>query len=481
MTSANAESKPRPGPGSTWGKLLVVALFLAVAAFFLLRAPTDELRSDDPRGTGGAPPTAATEAPAVGSRCRLAVGKAPFRVGGEGSADAAPASADAGADGGDLQRFAPFAVVVGRGVRLPSGFAVGVRRDTSDGAVQQVALIDAGGAGRLVDLGRSRGDVGAPLIAAAGGDVVVGALEPNAGGFSIRLARISGDEVTWGDDLPQERDESLAYDLAVSGAATVVAWDEADRRGEHTGIVVAGVAAEGLRVGRAAGRVTSDELDAELPRLVPRADGFWLVYVARRKVALPPNPSDEDLQRDPEQGRYAAEMIEQSWLEAMPLEADGEPAGPARPVTPAAGHVQAFDVERAKGGAVLVAWRDDDTPTGADGGRVSVVLVESGGVGEPRVIAEEDVGLGAPNLLQGWVSLAAASGELRLAPLGGAELVQGVLAAEPSLGGGQLIASTGSSLLLAKPRGRAVDLVLAECEPTPVAPAPSPESGDGGS
>jgi hypothetical protein len=488
MPAQREESTNRSSKALTWGKLLTVAVFIAVAGFFLLRAPTDVLREQGDATASATAPTSG-EPPRAGTvRCHLTPDRRSFRVGGDQSGPVARAASGgedgAGGEDGDVgQRFAPFAVVLGRGIRFAHGFAVGVRRDTEAGAVAGVAVVDPStGAGRLVDLGRSRGDVGAPLLAPAGDGLVVAMLEPNAGGFAVRLARIAGSESapSWGDDLPQGRDESLAYDLATSDDTALVVWDEANRKGDRTRISVAALDTESLRVEHPAAPVSSEQLDAELPRIVPRGGGYWLVYVARHAIELPPNPSDDDLKRDPKQERYAAEMIEPSWLEAMPLEANGRPAGPAHAFTPERGHVQAFDVERGSGDSVVVAWRDDDTPTGAQGGRVSAVVIRQDGIGEVRVIADEDVGLGVPNLLPRWVSLAGGSGVVRLAPLDAEGLPRGALLPEPVLGRGQLIAANDSTLLLAQPSGQAVDLTLAACDPEHVQAPTSPDGSGGG-
>lgn len=479
------QSQAPPPKSQPWVKLLVVLLFVGVTVFFVVRAPTDQ--PDLAAPTTGAT-SAASGSPTAGSlaveRCRPQVDGVSFRIGDEGSGPAqVPLATPEPADGGEpqtpAQRYAPFAVVLGRGTITGTGYAVGVKRDVADGSVAEVALVDAKRAtGRLIRLGQARGDVEAPLVVSAGEELVAAMLEPNASGFSLRLARVRGDRVDWAAELPQERDESLAFDVAVGADRVAVAWDEAVDEGERTRIVLATLDRGELRATDDARPISPEQRDAELPRLVAHAGGFWLVYVARRSFELPPQPGDEELGRDPKQERYAAEMIEHSWLEVMPLEPTGAPSGPARALSAKDGHVQAFDVEGLPDGGLVVAWRDDDTPTGAQGGRVELMVVSSGGVGESRVVADEDVGLGVPTLLPGWISLAGTRDDLRLAPLGADGQPQGAIAAEPVLGLGQLLAADARTLLLARPHERAVELFVVTCDRTPVPEPAEPAAAD---
>src|SRR6185369_4245072 len=77
----------------------------------------------------------------------------------------------------------PFAVEIGRGATFDGGFVAGARREGEGGAVAMVAMVGADGrGGRLVRLGRSRGDLDPPAVAGAGASVLAVLLEPNASG-----------------------------------------------------------------------------------------------------------------------------------------------------------------------------------------------------------------------------------------------------------------------------------------------------------
>jgi hypothetical protein len=114
---------------------------------------------------------------------------------------------------------APFAVEIGRGAVFEGGFAAGARRDAEGGAVAMVATVGADGrGGKLVKLGRSRGDLDPPMVTGAGASVLAVLIEPNAGGRALKVAKVTGTEVTWGPELEEGHDESLAVDTPACAA-----------------------------------------------------------------------------------------------------------------------------------------------------------------------------------------------------------------------------------------------------------------------
>ena len=465
--SAPASSAPR------WWVALGVLGLLGVAIFLVLRAPTDAAPGAVERepGIGGAsamPPALGGQGSvlAPAPRCRLDPAAAPFRVGDDAPAASAVAPKPTAADAADEEQpLAPPTVVLGRAARARFGYAIGVRRDAGGGAVAEVALVAAsGGPGRLLALGKTRGDLDAPLVLRDGDGLAAALLEPQASGFSLRIAKVTGDEVHWAAELPVARGESLAFDLALGEAKAVATWDEIARDGERSEVRVAVLDRASLGVVQKPTVLSGGDTDAEQPQVVPRPGGFWLAYVARRAVKLPPQPTDKDLRRDPQEDQHPAELIEPSWLELVPLDETGARSGPPRPVTPRDGHVQTFDLAADPQGGALLAWRDDDTPTGAEGGRLGMISVGMAGVGEPRVVASEDVGLGAPLLLGGWLAASDAEGRIRLAPLLPSGELAGELRTEAGLGPGQVLAAEPDSLLVARPTARGAEVVLVRCE-----------------
>ncbi len=323
-----------------------------------------------------------------------------------------------------------------------------------------------GRGGKLVKLGRSRGDLDPPMVTGAGASVLTVLIEPNAGGRALKVAKVTGAEVTWGPELEEGHDESLAVDIAASGAHGLVVWDDLSGAGvapeaARSNVMLASFDVATMRAVAPARPISAKSTDAGSPRLATRPGGYWLGYLARGEedARKKKKRSADDGDENEDQG----EAITTSWIEVVPLDEGGTPAGSARAITPKGGHVLSFDIAPGDNGNALVAWRDDDTPTGSSGGTVSAALVRLGGGGEPHVLVESAGGAGAPDLLPGWISLASVSGPTRLAALTPAGELLDELAPEPSLGTGEPIAATRDAILWARPMGKAMRLSVVRC------------------
>lgn len=434
------QANPPPSPIT---RIVVALVVVGVVVFFFLRAPNvpppEAVPSADVADAGSVsalPPRCVPHGPNHG----VLLGK----------------------PSGDEEGFVPFASEIGRGVALSDGFAVGAKHQIEGVMHAAVAVVDAKAETIVVhNIDKSRGDVDAPLVVRAGEGWVAAVLEPNASGMSVRLLRVKGEDLSWGAEIAQGRDESLAYDIAFGKEVGVVTWDDVAGENERGVVMAATVTVDSLEGGEQAKAVSRREVDAELPRVVPRPGGFWLAYIAR---ARPDAEADAGAPEDPE-GRYRAERIEPSWLELVPLDERGAPETQPAAVTDADGYVLAYDIEPAPDGNVLITWRDADTPSGAHGGRVTSQLVTPSGAGQSQTVTEEDVGAGIPTLLRGWVSVPGAAGEVRLAPMRpDGELVSG-LRPEPLLREGQLVASKDDVVLAARPAGKAIRLITVRCTP----------------
>jgi hypothetical protein len=115
------------------------------------------------------------------------------------------------------------------------------------------------------------------------------------------------------------------------------------------------------------------------------------------------------------------------YVTLAPFDEAGKPAGAPTVVTPKDGHVMGFDLAGARDGGALVAWRDDRASPGTAGGTVRLALVRSGGSIDWHVVADDDVGAGAPSLVvdappsaqHGWLTLANEADALRVVALDG--------------------------------------------------------------
>jgi hypothetical protein len=424
--------------------------------------------------------SAAEESAAPPPRCAEA-SKEPFVVGGEVPRSARADAASPGDPTEESDDPAPFAVEVGRGAAFDGGFAVGVRRDAEGAAVAMVATLRADGSGGvLVRLGRSRGDLEAPVVAGAGASVLAVVTEPNASRRALKVAKLTGSDVTWGPELTEGRDDSLAVALASAGTRAVLAWDDLSGTGESARSVVNLASFDVASMGDVKPRrsVSSKDVDASTPRLTTRPGGYWLAYLvhgeqdARKR---PKKPTSDDGDEDEHQG----EAILASWIEVLPLDESGAPTGSPRAVSPKGGHVLSFDLAPAQNGNALVAWRDDDAPSGSSGGKVSAALVRLGGGGEPHVLVDHAGGAGGPDLLPGWISISSVNGPTRVAALSSEGELLDELAPEPSLGAGEPVAAAQEAILWARPAGKAMRLSVVRCRPRPAPPTADGQAADG--
>jgi hypothetical protein len=267
-------------------------------------------------------------------------------------------------------------------------------------------------------------------------------------GRALRLAKIENENVTWGATIPEKQGESQAYDLALGDKKGLVVWSEDS---PERGLIQASTFdLSNLASATPARTISPNAVDAESPRLAARPGGYWLSYIARR------GGDDQD-------AHYVAEEIGYRWIEVVPLDANGSPAGTARGVTPHDGHVIAFDAISSDDGGELIIWREDDTPSGSAGGRVVRAAVHPSSVSAPAAVMEDDVGAGVPALLAGWVAIADAADATRIAPLSPSGELLAPPLADAWIGSGEPIAAAGETVLIAKPEGRVVKLLVGRC------------------
>ncbi|NUO52423.1 MAG: hypothetical protein HOV80_26545, partial [Polyangiaceae bacterium] len=352
-----------------------------------------------------------------------------------------------------------------------------------------------GSTGTPIRLSRSRGDLDPPVVAAAGTGFVVALIEPNAGGRAVRVARVDGDKVAWGAELRESNDESLALDIAVTGDRGLVAWDAIED--ERSYVAVSGFKAANVGDATGARRLTPKTTDAEAPRIVSRPGGFYVVYLVRgqesaREAARPseaaPGVDKPKKKKEPKGDKRApgevdetrgGEAVTSAWLEVVLVDASGAPSGDPLRVTPDDGHVISFDAAPAADGGLVLAYRDEDSPTGAGGGMVKMIRIAAGGgISGSHQSDEGTPSDGAPTLLPGWVAIPTLRGADLLARLGNDGLPSEPLLADPSLGRGEPIAARGDQLLVAEPEGKAMRLRVLSCGERPAPPSPAPEFGE---
>ncbi len=356
----------------------------------------------------------------------------------------------------------PFAAEVGSGVGYERGFAVGLLKPEGRGAAAAVLTFDrAGKPGRSYALGLAHGDTPPPRPAARGNVLAFGLLEAGASTRRLRLGLLDND-VAWGPSFEQGRDESFGFDLALGEARGVAVWDEDERLPSVHGVIkLATFDATTLAAPSPARSVTARETNAEMPRVVARPGGFWLVWVAAR-----PEHVDEE-------ARAPGEDAEFRWLEALSLDTQGEPIGGPRRLSPPDGHVLTFDLVALSEGRALVVYRDDDVPSGGAGGTLGRVVLRPDGPGEASPWADLAGPSASPSLLPGWLAVADAAAETRLVPLGPGGEPTGTPVREPVIGLGEPVAALDDRLLVVRPGGGGVRVFTTSCsraEPPAAAP-----------
>jgi hypothetical protein len=448
----------------TRGKAILGAGVLLVASTACRKEAPVEATSAPP-STAESPPERAVEADAgpplaagpriAPSRCRAAE-------------PAIALEADAAAD--DLE--------LGDAVEATSGYAVSLLHRTARGLGAAVAFVGAGG-GRgnggaggngakepaaLIDLGPTLGDAPPPRLLLAGSDVIAGAYSiagdvATAGGndksrrlslYDIRYDPASGGQAKAILEVPQQRDDSLAFDIALGGFApsahpgpagpssVVVVWDEASRAGhgvirsttvplpDRMSSVAASPSPPAPASGGAVHDVSPPESDAEVPRVVTFGVGSVVLWIARRPEPGPP--------ADAAEVEATGEPRSFGWLESVALDERGAPAGPVRRLTPASGHVSAYDVRTlpaAQRPTLLVVARDDGEAVDASGGELLRVRIVGDTVEPPVAFPSDGLGRGGPALVDGdrpWLVWIGPHEQLRLLPLD----AEGAPAGKPS-------------------------------------------------
>jgi len=353
----------------------------------------------------------------------------------------------------EVEALLPFSTEVGKGVAFTGGFAVGALRQEGDGTFAVVARMNRDGASStVVPLARSHGDAEPPRVFSSPGVLGAALLEPSGTKRSLRLARVDGESAQWGAELPQGNDESLAFDVALGAKRGVAVWDDLPKDRDVSGIYVATFDPTSLSNATMPRVVTLMGVDADTPRLAKRDGGFWLFWTVRR----PEGGEDYD-------ARYRAEDISNRWIEVVPISEDGTLAGSPRRIGSESGHVLVYDVIEGKDGSAIVMWRDDDTPSGSVGGNLYAAVVRLGGVDGPDLIENESSGVGAPNLLPGWLAISDAVSPTRLAPMDGSGKLADRLASEGLFGSGEPLAADAERLYVMRPSGHGVRLFVASC------------------
>lgn len=308
---------------------------------------------------------------------------------------------------------------IGDAVAVADGWAVGMLHRVGSARVAAIAFLPAEAtAVRVVDLAPTLGDAPPPHLAARGTDVLAASYAVSKRTDVRELALYA---VPKGGDprliatIPQQRDDSFAFDLAPG----LVVWDEASAGPSPRGVIRAAELLAGDQVGPAHD-VSPPDSDAEMPRLSPAAHGYDVFWLARR-----PEGQLSDAAATAE---AVGDVRSYSWLESS--------GSPPHRLTSATGHVSAYDVQPLAGGDALLVARDDGESVDGSGGSLLRIRVRAGGADPPLALPGDGLGRGAPVFVDGpaaWLSWIGPHEAARLLPLDANGAPVGPPSAEPEL------------------------------------------------
>ena len=135
--------------------------------------------------------------------------------------------------------------------------------------------------------------------------------------------------------------------------------------------------------------------------------GFAVVWIARR-----PEPASAHDQDAGAPNEATGEARAFGWLEMVAVDAQGQPSGAVRRLTPATGHVSAYDVAALPSSGApsfLIVARDYGEAIDGSGGALLRLRVTGDAAEPPVVVATEGLGRGAPSFVSGPDTSAAPS------------------------------------------------------------------------
>jgi hypothetical protein len=266
------------------------------------------------------------------------------------------------------------------------------------------------------------------------------------------------------------RRDAAGFALEVSGAEGLAAWAKLEKgRGQ---IALGRIDLERLALKGAPRALTTAAGDADSPKLVRRAEGYFLGYVLHEpsggEGTKAPRPRSDD--SDAGSGESLLEEGP-SAIYVVPLDASGNPTAGARRITPPRSHVITFELLPTPDSGALVLYRDDPDGPGLDRPSVEVVSVRPDGssvsrtwelgesAGLPSLLADPAPPAGGP-----WGFLAVAlESETRVMPLAAEPLELGEFWHDPLLSGAELMAVGGGHWLRARVHGESRELDVIGC------------------
>jgi hypothetical protein len=428
----------------------------------------------EPEPSAESPEVVETASPAppapgpVPARCHELAQPSPFRIGDASANHATPDDSDDAGPDEDDEVPAPFSVELGQARADADGFAISALRSLKGESHALVALLNGdAGAGKLVELGVVHGDPDPPLFAEHGKDLLIVASDADAGGGMLKVGLLKdargAAQISWGPEITGVRRDST-FAVEVNGDHAVVAYaaETAGKIRVYGGLVDP----SNLKQKFAPEPLSAAGADVDSPRLALRKGGYWLA-VARSldapKAKPKPHPADAGADYDDQDSLLD---IGTRRIEVMKLDAQGKTASSPLVVTTPGARPMSFELSAASDGGAYVAFRDDDSTPGADGGALALVHVKPDGTFEKVQLSGDDNGTGTPSLIVDSTDatriVLAAPGE-NGATWFGRIVEHSTLSADSVVRGADLIAARDGKLLLSRSKGTAAEFSLVQC------------------
>jgi hypothetical protein len=397
-----------------------------------------------------------------------------------GSAGGAEDDDDSGLD-------IPFGVNVGQAVGYEGGFAVSAIDASGKRSNAVLALLgpDAQNSKRI-DLGRVYGDADPPRIAGNAGSLVVALADMDAAGRTLRLVRVddpaTSAKVTRGPELSVPQNPSTVFSVAVNANRGIMVWDEPEKVTEKGQILAVPFLLQTLASSQKTVILSGRNDDAESPQAIQRPGGYWAAWVQSGEpgnVAAKSKPHKPEFARSDKlavldtDNNLPAVELGTSDLTVTALDLEGRAIGKPLRATEGKSHVVVYDLAVIEDGSALLAWRDDETSPGVESQVVHLARIGLDGHVERFRIEDDSIGVGAPQLLfdpkeepddRAWLAVGNTGERVSLVRLQRNGTPTSAVVGNADLGVANPLVRFGGVLLVARQRGKGVDLEPLRCQ-----------------
>lgn len=410
-------------------------------------------------------------------RCSAVNSQAVYALGFTGGAE----------DDDDSGLDVPFGINIGQAMGYEGGFAVSAidASGKKNDAILALWGSDAKNA-RRIDLGRVFGDADPPRVAGNDRSLVAAVADLDAAGQTLRLVRVDepaiSARVVRGPEISASQSPFTVFSIAVNATRGIVVWDESGSVTEQGHIAAAPFAVQNLALPQKPLILSSRATTAESPQVVQRPGGFWAAWVQSPLAhntlphlkPRPPEPlkPDQTSNLDNDNNLPAVELGVRE-LSVTALDMDGHAIGKPIKSTESASHIVAYDLAPLEDGSALLAWRDDENSPGVESQVVHLARVGLDGHVERFRLEDESIGVGAPQLLmdpkegadnRAWLAVGDAGEKVSLVKLQPSGMPTSVVAGDAELGAANPLARFGGTLLVARQRGKGVELEQLRCQ-----------------